>query len=51
MQLGMIVLTLLLAIALIVFLVYRGKIDRKDLEEELNNDFDERYEKKDKNRD
>lgn len=39
MNIGAIVITGLLVIALVVFVIYRSRIDRRDLEEELNNDY------------
>lgn len=51
MNLGIIVLTIISAIALISFLIYRSKIDRKELEEKLNNTFEDVKDKRDKNRD
>lgn len=39
MNIGAIVITGLLVIALVVFLIYRSRIDRKDLERKLNNDY------------
>ncbi|WP_353548822.1 hypothetical protein [Sediminibacterium sp. KACHI17] len=50
MQLGLIVLTLLISSALIIFLVYRSRIDRKTLEEELYHDFEVHNDTKDENR-
>lgn len=51
MNLGVIVIIVLAAIALIIFLIYRSNIDRKELEEELNNDFEEHHDQKNKSRD
>lgn len=48
---GIIVLVIISAIALISFLIYRSKIDRKELEEKLNNTFEDVKDKRDKNRD
>ncbi len=48
---GIIVLIIISAIALISFLIYRSKIERKELEEELNNTFEDVKDKRDKNRD
>ena len=48
---GIIVLVIISAIALISFLIYRSKIDRRDLEEKLNNTFEDAKDKRDKNRD
>lgn len=48
---GIIVVVIISAIALISFLIYRSKIDRKELEEKLNNTFEDVKDKRDKNRD
>lgn len=51
MKTGVIVLVIISAIVLISFLIYRSKIDRKELEEKLNNNFEDLKDKRDKNRD
>lgn len=51
MNLGIIVAAIIAAIALISFLLYRSKIDRKELEEELNNELEDVKHKRDTNRD
>lgn len=39
MNIGAIVITGLLVIALVLFVIYRSRIDRRDLERKLNNDY------------
>lgn len=39
MNIGAIVITGLLVITLILFVIYRSRIDRRDLERKLNNDY------------
>ena len=39
MNIGAIVITGLLVIALVIFVIYRSRVDRRDLERKLNNDY------------